>query len=130
MDHHPVAAGIGEDQAHHAAEKEADRPTLLANGRCHFLDFLAQRPEEVTHVRRQVPQRLWAWLRGKTPPPKPDSGGIAIAHNGNLTNADTLRKDMEQDGAIFQSSSTSPPSVCRNRSSTPSWSELMSTWVG
>src|SRR6185503_12222065 len=32
-------------------------------------------------------------------------GPIAIAHNGNLTNADTLRKEMEQDGAIFQSNS-------------------------
>jgi len=32
-------------------------------------------------------------------------GPIAIAHNGNLTNADALRKDMERDGAIFQSSS-------------------------
>src|SRR5688572_13936665 len=32
-------------------------------------------------------------------------GPIAIAHNGNLTNADALRKAMEQDGAIFQSNS-------------------------
>ena len=32
-------------------------------------------------------------------------GPIAIAHNGNLTNADTLRRDMERDGAIFQSNS-------------------------
>ena len=32
-------------------------------------------------------------------------GPIAIAHNGNLTNADALRKDMEADGAIFQSNS-------------------------
>ena len=29
-------------------------------------------------IRRQVPARLWAWLRGKTPPPPPESGGIAI----------------------------------------------------
>ena len=28
-------------------------------------------------------------------------GPIAIAHNGNLTNADALRKEMEKDGAIF-----------------------------
>jgi amidophosphoribosyltransferase len=33
------------------------------------------------------------------------NGPIAIAHNGNLTNADALRKAMERDGAIFQSSS-------------------------
>ena len=32
-------------------------------------------------------------------------GPIAIAHNGNLTNADALRKAMEADGAIFQSNS-------------------------
>ncbi len=32
-------------------------------------------------------------------------GPIAIAHNGNLTNAETLRKEMEREGAIFQSSS-------------------------
>jgi amidophosphoribosyltransferase len=32
-------------------------------------------------------------------------GPIAVAHNGNLTNAEALRKEMEADGAIFQSSS-------------------------
>ena len=32
-------------------------------------------------------------------------GPLALAHNGNLTNADALRKDMERDGAIFQSTS-------------------------
>ncbi len=32
-------------------------------------------------------------------------GPIAIAHNGNLTNADALRSEMERAGAIFQSSS-------------------------
>ncbi|MBI1845799.1 MAG: amidophosphoribosyltransferase [Candidatus Rokubacteria bacterium] len=32
-------------------------------------------------------------------------GPIAIAHNGNLTNAEALRKEMEADGAIFQSNS-------------------------
>jgi amidophosphoribosyltransferase len=32
-------------------------------------------------------------------------GPIAVAHNGNLTNADALRRQMERDGAIFQSSS-------------------------
>ncbi len=29
-------------------------------------------------------------------------GGIAIAHNGNLTNAHILREQMERDGAVFQ----------------------------
>src|SRR5687767_500148 len=32
-------------------------------------------------------------------------GPVAIAHNGNLTNADVLRKELVQDGAIFQSNS-------------------------
>jgi amidophosphoribosyltransferase len=32
------------------------------------------------------------------------SGHIAIAHNGNLVNAFTLRKKLEREGAIFQSS--------------------------
>src|SRR5439155_9433846 len=32
-------------------------------------------------------------------------GPIAIAHNGNLTNADALRAEMERTGAIFQSNS-------------------------
>ncbi len=32
-------------------------------------------------------------------------GGIAIAHNGNLTNARLLRRKLVQDGAIFQSTS-------------------------
>jgi amidophosphoribosyltransferase len=32
-------------------------------------------------------------------------GPIAVAHNGNLTNADALRRQMVGDGAIFQSNS-------------------------
>jgi amidophosphoribosyltransferase len=34
-------------------------------------------------------------------------GGIAVAHNGNLVNAHMLKKGLESDGAIFQSSSDS-----------------------
>lgn len=34
-----------------------------------------------------------------------DSGGIAVAHNGNLTNGLTLRRELIRDGAIYQSTS-------------------------
>ncbi|WP_281825618.1 amidophosphoribosyltransferase [Jannaschia rubra] len=34
-------------------------------------------------------------------------GGAAIAHNGNITNADALRRELIQSGSIFQSSSDS-----------------------
>jgi amidophosphoribosyltransferase len=34
-------------------------------------------------------------------------GALAIAHNGNLVNADQLREALEDDGAIFQSTSDS-----------------------
>ena len=32
-----------------------------------------------------------------------DVGGLALAHNGNLTNSTQLRREMVRDGAIFQS---------------------------
>lgn len=32
-----------------------------------------------------------------------DTGGFALAHNGNLTNAQTLRQDLVRGGALFQS---------------------------
>ncbi|WP_093012454.1 MULTISPECIES: amidophosphoribosyltransferase [Roseivivax] len=34
-------------------------------------------------------------------------GGVAIAHNGNITNADALRRELIERGSIFQSSSDS-----------------------
>ena len=34
-----------------------------------------------------------------------NSGGFAVAHNGNLTNGLTLRRDLVRDGAIYQSTS-------------------------
>ncbi len=34
-----------------------------------------------------------------------DFGGFAVAHNGNLTNANTLRTDLVKRGSIFQSTS-------------------------
>ncbi len=32
-------------------------------------------------------------------------GGFAVAHNGNLTNAQSLRRELQRDGAIFHSTS-------------------------
>lgn len=34
-----------------------------------------------------------------------NKGSIAVAHNGNLTNASELRKELEHEGAIFQATS-------------------------
>ena len=34
-----------------------------------------------------------------------DGGGLAVAHNGNLTNGLTLRRNLIRDGAIYQSTS-------------------------
>jgi amidophosphoribosyltransferase len=34
-----------------------------------------------------------------------NKGNIAVAHNGNITNALDLRRDLERDGSIFQASS-------------------------
>ena len=34
-----------------------------------------------------------------------NKGKIAVAHNGNITNATELRRDLERDGSIFQASS-------------------------
>jgi amidophosphoribosyltransferase len=36
---------------------------------------------------------------------KCNKGQIAVAHNGNITNADELRRSLERDGAIFQATS-------------------------
>src|SRR6478752_10088481 len=36
---------------------------------------------------------------------KTQLGSVAIAHNGNLTNADQLRQELEAKGSIFQSTS-------------------------
>ena len=39
-------------------------------------------------------------------------GSVAIAHNGNLTNADRIRTELESNGSIFQSTSdTGSPRV-------------------
>jgi ribose transport system permease protein len=43
-------------------------------------------------IRRQVPQRLWAWLRGRPPPPPPESGGVAME---GIQTRGTMASDKE-----------------------------------
>lgn len=46
------------------------------------------------------------WLRNVQPLHADlDTGGFAVAHNGNLTNALTLRQQMVKEGALFQTTS-------------------------
>ena len=47
-------------------------------------------------------------------------GGLAIAHNGNLTNAHTLRTELVAQGAIFQSTSDTETIVHLTRAQYPS----------
>jgi amidophosphoribosyltransferase len=35
----------------------------------------------------------------------PDNGPVVLAHNGNLTNTETIRRDLERSGSIFTSTS-------------------------
>ena len=62
-------------------------------------------------------------------------GHIAIAHNGNLTNAATLRKDMEDSGSIFQTTMDSEIIIhllakLRNKEYTESIPEALSQLEG
>ena len=65
-------------------------------------------------IRRQVPQRLWARLRGKPPPPLPESGGVAI--EGAQTRG-TMASDKALAATGFGSSWRG---ATRSRSSWPS----------
>ena len=57
----------------------------LGSGGTHFSDYyLASALEQI-------------WLQ--------PSGGFAVAHNGNISNAMTLRRDLNRRGSIFQSTS-------------------------
>jgi amidophosphoribosyltransferase len=55
------------------------------------------------------------------------SGGFAVAHNGNISNAMTLRKDLVRRGAIFQS--TSDTEVIIHLVATSSYRTLLDRFI-
>jgi amidophosphoribosyltransferase len=98
------AAGIvSYDNGHFIAERH---PGLVGDifGRNSSYAQNLRGPNAVGHVRYSTAggsvtrniQPMFADLTG---------GGIAIAHNGNLTNTRTLRTELVREGAIFQSTS-------------------------
>ena len=54
------------------------------------------------------------------------SGGFAVAHNGNISNAGMLREDLVGRGSIFQS--TSDTEVTSSTSSPPA--AIPPSWTG
>ena len=60
-------------------------------------------------------------------------GTLSIAHNGNLTNADTLKRELEDKGAIFHSTTDSEGIaylIASKRSVTPSVEEAVKEVMG
>ena len=60
-------------------------------------------------------------------------GTLSIAHNGNLTNADSLKKELEDKGAIFHTTTDSEVIaylIASKRSSTPSVEEAVKEVMG
>ena len=60
-------------------------------------------------------------------------GTLSIAHNGNLTNADILKRDLEDKGAIFHTTTDSEVIaylIASKRSSTPSVEEAVKEVMG
>jgi amidophosphoribosyltransferase len=65
-------------------------------------------PLSIGHVRYSTAGKKGAVIRDVQPFFGEFSmGGAAIAHNGNITNADALRRELIERGSIFQSSSDS-----------------------
>jgi amidophosphoribosyltransferase len=65
-------------------------------------------PLAIGHVRYSTAGKKGAVIRDVQPFFGEFSmGGAAIAHNGNITNADSLRRELIERGSIFQSSSDS-----------------------
>ena len=62
-----------------------------------------------------------------------NKGQVAVAHNGNLTNAIELRRDLEADGSIFQSTSDTEVIlhlVARSRERTLSGGRVLAGFSG
>lgn len=69
-------------------------------------DVLSKLPGHCAIAHNRYATTGETWLRNVQPLHADlDSGGFAIAHNGNLTNALTLRKSLVDQGALFQSTS-------------------------
>jgi amidophosphoribosyltransferase len=66
-------------------------------------DVLAKLPGEraIGHVRYSTAGQ--SVLENAQPLMTPGPGGISVAHNGNLTNADVLREELEAQGSVFSS---------------------------
>ncbi len=69
-------------------------------------DVLSKLPGHCAIAHNRYATTGETWLRNVQPLHADlDSGGFAIAHNGNLTNALTLRHELVSKGALFQSTS-------------------------
>src|ERR671928_122913 len=59
-----------------------------------------------------------------------NAGGLAVAHNGNLTNGLTLRRELVKNGAMMQSTTAAPSTRSARLSarSSPGKATCQSTW--
>ncbi len=98
------SAGIVSDAGgalrHHAGmglvSEVFDRDTLDALGGRSAIGHIRYSTTGSSHIKNAQPLVLNSCL-----------GPVAVAHNGNLTNADALKDRLQKSGAIFQSSSDS-----------------------
>ncbi len=97
------SAGIAATDGHDFHRREGDG---LGGRRLQPRAACAGCPATAPSATCATPRRARSNLRNAQPITATFARGpIAIAHNGNLINAEALRKDMERDGAIFQSTS-------------------------
>jgi amidophosphoribosyltransferase len=88
----PGKSAIGHVRYSTAGTSDLKNAQPLVNGRQEYFSFL----RETTELKNAQPFFF-----------KYSKGGIAIAHNGNLTNAFVIRDELEANGSIFQSTADS-----------------------